>query len=207
MTLKSPHKWVIGLTGVILSGKSTALDFFKQNGAKVLSADTIVADLYNNPAVCMKLVRELGTADKTILTKIIFNDPQKREKLENLLHPLALKEMRRQIKTTQEKLIVCEVPLLFEAGWDKYVNMTLMVCADKKSLPERLKGRKMLRAEYVRRLKCQLPELEKCKRADVVFFHTSKTDLGLKVKRLCQAFDLLNNRSNHARKSCAGKKR
>lgn len=207
MTLKYPQKWVIGLTGAMLSGKSTALDFFKQNGAYVLSADSIVAGLYECPAVRAKLVREMGTADKEKLAETVFNNAQKREKLENLLHPLVLKEMRRQIKSAEEKLIVCEIPLLFEANWDKYVDMTLVVCADKKTLAARLKERRVSRAQYLRRLENQISEQEKCKRADVVFFHATKTDLGLKVKRFYQAFDLLNNRSNHARKSNAGKKR
>lgn len=207
MTLKYPQKWVIGLTGAMMSGKSTALDFFKQNGAGVMSADAIVAQLYASPAVRAKLVRVMGTADKAILAKIIFNNAQKRKKLESVLHPLVLKEMRRQIQNAPEKLVVCEVPLLFEAGWDKQVDMTLAVCADKKTLAARLKERGVSRAQYLRRLKNQLPEAQKCARADVVFFHTTKTDLGLKVKRLCQAFDLLHNRSNHARKNTAGKKR
>ena len=199
MTLKSPHKWVVGLTGVILSGKSTALAFFKQNGAAVFSADEIVGALYERQSVRACLVREMGSADKNDLANIIFKNAQKREKLERILHPLVLKEMRLCIKSAKQKLVVCEIPLLFEAGWDKYVDMTLAVCADKKTLPARLKERKLSRAEYTKRLKNQLSETEKCQRADIVFWHVSKTDLKLKVKRLCQAFDLLDNRSKNGR--------
>lgn len=199
MTLKSPRKWVIGLTGAMLGGKSTALAFFKQYGAAVFSADETVAGLYENKAVRARLARELGSADKSALAKMIFEDKNKRTALEKILHPFVLKEMRRRIKAAAQPLVVCEIPLLFEAGWDKYVDMTLAVCADKKTLAARLKARKLTRAEYNRRLKNQLPETEKCTRADVVFYHTRKTDLELKVKRLCRAFDLLNNRSKNGR--------
>ena len=199
MTLKLPHKWVIGLSGVMLSGKSTALGFFKQCGAGVISADEIVGSLYERPAVRARLVRALGTADKAVLAAQIFTHARKRSVLEAILHPLVLKEMHRQAKACAQALVVCEIPLLFEAGWDKMVDMTLVVCADKKTLPARLKARHLTRAEYNRRLKQQLPETEKQRRADVVFLHTAKQDLELKVKRLCQAFDLLNNRSNNGR--------
>ena len=186
------RKWVIGLSGVMLSGKSTALAFFKQNGATVVSADEIVGELYAQPAVKAQLAALFGTADKTILASLVFKDKNKRQDLEKFLHPLVLKQMRRQIKTAQTPLVVCEIPLLFEAGWEKWVDMTLVVSADKKTLPARLKGRRLSAAQYKRRLKHQLPEEEKCHRADMVLCHASKTDLGLKIKRLCQAFDLLS---------------
>lgn len=199
MTLKSPQKWVVGLSGVILSGKSTALAFFKQNGAAVFSADEIVCALYEKKSVRTQLERAFGTADKAALAQIVFTNKNKRRALEEQLHPLVLQEMRLRIKACASPLVVCEIPLLFEAGWDKYVDMTLAVCADKKTLSARLKARRLTRAEYAKRLKNQLPEAEKCARADVVLYHTHKTDLELKVKRLCQAFDLLNNRSKNGR--------
>ena len=199
MTLQSPHKWVIGLTGVMLSGKSTALAAFAQYGAAVFSADETVAQLYTKPAVQARLKRKFGTPDKNELARIVFKDEQKRKTLEKIIHPLVLKALRRQIKAAPQALAVCEIPLLFEAGWDKYVDMTLAVSADKKTLPARLKERGVTRAEYARRLKSQCSEAQKCLRADMVFFHRTKDDLRLKVKRLCQAFDLLDNRSKNGR--------
>ena len=206
MKSRPPKSLVIGLTGAILSGKSTALAFFKQNGADVLSADRIVAELYEKPSVRARLERALGTADKNLLARAVFRDAQKRKQLEALLHPLVLRELRRNIKACTAPIIVCEIPLLFEAGWEKETDFTVAVCADEKTLPARLAARALSRAQYRRRLKSQLPETEKCRRADSVIYHASQTDLGLKVKRLYQAFDLLRNRSNNGRQNDAGKK-
>ena len=206
MKSRSPKKLVIGLTGAILSGKSTALAFFKQAGAAVLSADSIVAQLYQKPSVRARLERTLGTADKNLLARAVFRDAQKRRQLEAVIHPLVLRGLRREIKACTAPVIVCEIPLLFEAGWEKEVDLTVAVCADEKTLPARLASRGLSRAQYRQRLKNQLPEAEKCRRADSVIYHASQTDLGLKVKRLYQAFDLLCNRSNNGRQNDAGKK-
>ena len=190
MNLRVKNKWIIGLTGTILSGKSTALAYFAKYGAATLSADEIVAQLYKKTAIQKQLKKWLGTTQKDQIAKQIFTHPGKRKQLENFIHPLVLKEGLKQIKQAKKKLVVFEIPLLFEADCDKMTDLNILVVADPKTLPLRLKGRQMSRAIYKARLKTQWPEVEKAARADIILFHKNKKDLGAKIKRFCEAFDL-----------------
>lgn len=190
MNLRVKNKWVIGLTGAILSGKSTALASFAKYGASTLSADEIVAQLYKKPAVQKQVKQWFGTTNKEQIAAQIFTHPAKRKQLENFIHPLVLKEGLKQIKQAEKKLVVFEIPLLFEAGCDKMTDLNIWVMADPKTLTQRLKGRKMSKAAYQARLKTQWPEEEKAARADIILFHKNKKDLGAKIKHLCEAFDL-----------------
>ena len=186
------NKWVVGLTGPILSGKSTALAYFKEAGVPVISCDEVVRQLYTRPAVLKKIKTALGTADPAELARWVFQQPAKRTRLEHILHPLVLKEVRAFIKRAPRGLVVVEVPLLFEAGWEKWVDLTLCVLADPRSLAARLKERRLTRAQYQARLKNQLPPLEKAARADIVFVHESKKQLKQSVTRFCRAFNVLH---------------
>lgn len=185
--------WVMGLTGSMLSGKSTALAYFKQAGAEVISCDEIVRQLYTRSAVCTRLQKVFGTDKPAELAQLVFNSKDKRHKLEQILHPLVKREVRARIKQSVRKLVVVEVPLLFEAGWEKQMDLTVCILADEQTLPARLKGRKLSRAEYERRLKTQLPPFEKAARADVVFFHTNKAQLKKSVTRFCNVFRVVHN--------------
>ena len=192
MSFHVKTKLVIGLTGAMLSGKSTALAYFKQGGADTLSCDEMVRELYTRPAVLAKIKAALGTADKTQLAQLVFQNGAKRKALEQILHPLILKAVRARIKACKQKLIVVEVPLLFEVGWDKLMDLNVAVLADPKTLPARLQGRKLTRAQYQRRTRFQLKDAEKAARADLVFFHTNKAQLKQSVTRLCRALNLLH---------------
>jgi len=190
MNLRVKNKWVVGLTGNILSGKSTALAYFAKYGAATLSADEIVAQLYKKPAIQKQLKKWFGTTQKGEIAKQIFTHPAKRKQLENLIHPLVLKEGLAQIKQEKKRLVVFEIPLLFEAGCDKMTDLNVLVVADPKTLPARLKGRNMTRATYQARLNAQWPQAQKAAQADIILFHKDKKDLGAKIKRFCEAFDL-----------------
>lgn len=191
MTLRTSHKWVIGLTGSILSGKSTALDAFSKAGAYTLSADEIVHRLYKKPSVQKQLKNCFGTTSAAAIAHRLFSDRALKNRWEKFIHPLVLKEAAREIKEAKSALVVFEVPLLFEAGIDKKTDLNILVMADEKTLPARLKGRNMSRAEYEKRLKCQLPQEKKQVLADIILFHKTKKELALKVKHFCNIFSVL----------------
>lgn len=188
MTLRVENKLVVGLTGGIASGKSTALAYFAQNGADTLSADGLVHELYQTPTVQEQLTAWFGTCDRVELAKHIFTDKEARKKVENFLHPLVHDLAVERIHASQKPFVVFEVPLLFEAGWDKLTDMNILVVGDPTTLDARLAARGITRAEYDRRLAAQMPDSEKALRANVLFFNGgTKEDLALKVQRLCQA--------------------
>ncbi len=188
MTLRVKNKLVVGLTGGIASGKSTALAYFAQNGADTLSADELVRELYQTLAVQKQLTEWFGTYDRAEVSKRIFADARARKKLENFLHPLVHDKAVERIHASQKPFVVFEVPLLFETGWDKLTDMNVLVVGDPSALDARLAARGITRAEYDRRLAAQMPDSEKALRANVLFFNGGpKEDLALKVQRLCQA--------------------
>lgn len=201
MNSNATHKWVIGLTGSILSGKSTALNYFARQGAFTLSADEIVHQLYQVPKIKKRLQSYFGTIETKEIASQIFASPEKRKWLERFIHPLVKKELALQIRRAEKPLVVVEVPLLFERGWDKMMDLNVLVMADDKTLPARLRERKMSLAQYKERLKTQWPENKKTALADVIFFHCTKNDLKRKIERFCDAFEnLIPNRSHHGRK-------
>lgn len=190
MILRTKDKLVIGLTGSILSGKSTALAFFARNGAFTVSADELVRDLYRTAPVQKKLTAWFGSYEPAVVAGQVFRQPQARVKLEKYLHPKVLALAAEQIKKSPQKIAVFEVPLLFEAGWDKLTDLNIVVLGDPRMLRARLKARGLTLAEYKRRLAGQMPEKEKVRRADIILStREGKEALGLKVERLCRAFE------------------
>ncbi|MBP5429623.1 MAG: dephospho-CoA kinase [Elusimicrobiaceae bacterium] len=194
MSFHVKSKWVIGLTGPILSGKSTALSYFKQCGAETISCDAVAATLYTRPAVLKKIKARLGTNDRAELAQLVFKNAVKRKALEQILHPLILKEVQAQVKACAAPVVVIEAPLLFEAGWEKFTDLNIVLLADPKTLQARLKGRAMSHSEYERRLKTQLLPLEKAARADIVWVHTGKAQLKQRVQRFCTVFKVLHKK-------------
>ena len=165
--------FVLGLTGSIASGKTAALEAFKQCGVFTLSADVLTHQVLGLASVQKKLQKTFGVTSPEALAKLVFNNASARKRLEEI--PLA----------------VFEVPLLFEAGWDKYADMTLLIVSSGAGLAARLKQRGLTLAQYQARLKTQLPQETKAQRADLIIVNNStKQHLEQKVRRLARA---LNN--------------
>ena len=179
---------LIGLTGSILSGKSTVLAELARLGAPTLSADKLVHELYQEPSVRKQLETWFGSAEPAVVAKQIFSSPSARQKIEKFLHPLVWKLAQQKLAAEPKPWAIFEAPLLFEAGWEKRMQLTVLVTAPQKTLAARLKARRMSRAEYDERRKTQLDEAEKIVRADVVIYNDgTKKDLETKIKRLYQA--------------------
>lgn len=187
--MKKTHKpFVLGLTGSIASGKTAALEIFKQCGLFTLSADEITHEVLAGGAVRRRLQQEFGTADPAGLAAQVFKNPSKRKQLEQFLHPRILKKARERLAASGARVAVFEVPLLFEAGWNKYTDLTLLVCSFGAGLAARLKQRGLSLAQYRARLKNQLPEEKKAQLADLIIINNStKQHLEQKVRRVASA--------------------
>ncbi len=184
----SSSKILIGLTGSMASGKSTALNCFKKLGAAVLSADEIVGQLYQKKAVQKQVRAWFGSVQAAVIAERVFKDSTARKKLEAFLHPLVWQEMTSQIRRSKKRCWVLELPLLFEAGWEDRVDVTVLITGGTKSQIARLATRGVKKAEYLRRIKAQLPEAEKIRRADIcVGNDTTVTQLERKITRLYKA--------------------
>ena len=123
------NKYVLGITGPVSSGKSTALNELKKFGFKTFSCDKEVTKLYSDKVFLKKLKRKLNLCSKEEVREAVYKDKNKLQQLENLIHPIIKNEIKKFIKNNDGKLAI-EVPLLFQTGYDKLMNETLLIIAD-----------------------------------------------------------------------------
>lgn len=169
---------LIGLTGSIGTGKSTVAAMFAQKGAAVIDADAITRALLAPGGKCVKKVaKAFGHAiltqseiDRRTLSNIVFHNPRKLKTLTKILYPEALKEVKQQIKLYRNKpLVILDVPLLFEAGWDKMADTIITVYATQQQQVKRTQQRMGLsKADVLRRIQCQWPLKQKIAMADIL---------------------------------------
>ena len=172
---------LLGLTGGIGSGKSTALAYAHELGAAVISSDDIVHGLYSGGEVVERVRERFGDAvvgaaggvNRAALAGIVFADSAELRWLEDLLHPhvrAAIAKWTDAQRKTRPRpaLVVVEVPLLFETGYADAFDYTMLVTAPEDVRRRRLSA-KLTDSEFKRRLGQQLTEEEKIARSDFVF--------------------------------------
>ncbi len=167
---------ILGLTGGFGCGKSSVIKFFKAAGWQASSADDICAKLYEQQEIgLMKQLRGRwrnkvfysdGKVSKTEIAKIVFNDDNELRWLCSVLYPLIAKETKVLIEKNTGKDFIFEVPLLFEAGWDKIFDKTVTVWTDTGTQKKRLLAKGFSIKDIANRKSKQLPNDEKLKRAD-----------------------------------------
>ena len=160
----------IAITGSIGSGKSTVTSYIAEK-YYTQSCDAINSELIENSDTVKEAFPDCyseGKLDRKKMAQVIFSDTEAKEKLEGIMHPLILQEIQQNLsKHTDDDFCFVEVPLLFEAGWDKYFDMSLLVICDEDILLERLmQYRHMSEEDALNRLKSQMPLKEKVLRAD-----------------------------------------
>jgi len=169
---------IVGLTGSLGSGKSTVAGIFKSFGAKVIDADAITRELLAPGGKAEKKVAKVfghailcaNKINRVALANIVFHDPRELKKLTEILYPIGLKQIKKQIvEHKNAKLIILDVPLLFESGWDKLSDVNIVVQSNQKIQIKRIqKSRSLSEADIKRRIQCQMPIKEKLQRADIV---------------------------------------
>lgn len=172
---------VVGLTGGMASGKSVASKTLRDLGLPIIDADLIAREMVKpNEAGYRDIVDHFGKGilnpDQTInrrrLAKIIFSDPEERERLNSLLHPRIVKEIKRRIENFKEKgerMVIVDAALLIEAGQLPLVDKLIVVIVSKRLQIKRLAQRDHLTEKEAReRIATQMPLSEKMKLADYV---------------------------------------
>jgi dephospho-CoA kinase len=194
---------VVGLTGSIGMGKSTAAALLRTLGIPVYDADRAVHRLLARggravPAVAARfpaVVRD-GAVDRGALGRIVFADPAQLRALEAIVHPLVFAAQRRFLQTharRHSKLVVLDIPLLLEAGSDRRCGAVLVVSAPAFIQAQRVLRRPGMTLEKFAGIRAkQMPDTEKRRRADVVI----PTGLGkrLTLQRLRRAIARLEAR-------------
>ena len=170
---------VIGLTGGIASGKSTASAYLRELGAVIVDADAISRASTRRggaafEAVCAAFGDILGAdgeIDRRKLGGIVFADEDARRKLNSIVHPAVMAESRAQIENARAsgvKMCILDVPLLFETGMEKLCDETWLIYVPREEQIRRMAERDGLdAAAAAARIDSQMPLEEKLKRADV----------------------------------------
>lgn len=169
----------LAITGGIGSGKSTATAFLDELGASCVSTDVLVHVLLSQPEIVEELRRQFGDkviadgdTDRAALARIVFRDVDALDWLESLLHP-HVKRLVDEWAREQERspapppLIVAEVPLLFESGFDREFDYVVLVTAPEPVRRRRLAD-KLTASDFARRSQRQLDEKVKAARSDFV---------------------------------------
>jgi dephospho-CoA kinase len=185
---------VIGLTGGIGSGKSTVAKYLAELGAKIIDSDDVGHDAFlGGSPMYDDVVAEFGKGilgpdgeiDRKKLGAVVFNDRPKLDRLNNIMWPRMKEMVRRQIADYRRqgvKAVVVEVPLLIESGWTDLVEEVWVVVASEATVVRRLKEqRKQSEEETLRRIRSQLSNEERIKRADIVI-HNDGTPEEMKAK-------------------------
>ncbi|WP_294535594.1 dephospho-CoA kinase [uncultured Rhodoblastus sp.] len=146
---------VLGLTGSIGMGKSTAAGIFRRLGAAVFDADRCVHDLYEGPVAdlldsAFPGVKQQGRVDRNALAERILRDPKAMAQLESLIHPLVLEKRREFLSRMRDRgarLVVLDLPLLFETGSEKDVDAIAVVSASASIQAARVLARRGMSAD------------------------------------------------------------
>ncbi len=188
---------IIGLTGSIGMGKSTAAKRLAQLGLRVFDADAEVHALYRGEAVALIEAAFPGTSangavDRTKLAEAVVGDKAAIGRLEAIVHPLVRAAERAFLIAEQKRgaeICVLEIPLLFETGADARVDVTIVVSAPASVQRERVLQRSGMSEEKLARLLAnQLPDAEKRARADFVVDTSGPVeDSGAEIDRIVES--------------------
>ena len=195
---------LVGVTGSIGMGKSTVAQMFKDHGYGVYNADDTVHYIYENDVeVIEKVERQFpgstkdGAVNRLALRDILNKDPDKFRDLEQIVHPVTRKYQIIYIKKLIEEGkmgCVLDIPLLFETGGEKYVDVSVVVTASEATQQSRVVLERKVPLEIFNAIKDQqMPDRDKLKKADYIISTDSNIeDTKSEVKEVAAKIKLIN---------------
>lgn len=175
----------VGLTGNIASGKSTVARVWRSQGAEVVEADELARRAVEPGTEALAaivgrwgpgMLDESGELDRAALREIVFRDPEERARLEQIVHP-AVQRLRaeafRAAEAAGRRIVVADIPLLFEVGMEDEFDLVVLVDAPEDVRLERIVSARGLTADEARSMMdAQMPSERKRAHADVVIDNT-----------------------------------
>ena len=201
---------LIGVTGSIGMGKSTVAKMFTEYGFGLYNADDTVHYIYENDEEVINKIEESfpgtkseGKVNRIALRDILNKEPMKFRDLEKIVHPAT----RRYQIVYIEKLIsdgspgcILDIPLLFETGGEKYIDVSVVVTASEEKQKERVVSERKVPVEIFNSIKNQqMPDREKLKKADYIISTDQTLDeTKLEVKDVVSRIKLINPKAWNA---------
>lgn len=168
----------IAITGTIGSGKTTVSEYIRSLGYEVFDCDAVNAEILEKRGY--ELLKDVfpecffdNILDKEKLADVVFNDQEKKKQLENILHPIILEELEK----INNKIVIAEVPLLFEVNWNEHFDVNVLVVADRNIAISRLEKRGLSYDDAVLRISNQMSTQEKIKKADRIIYNNGSLSL------------------------------
>ena len=195
---------LVGMTGSIGMGKSTVAQMFKEHGYGVYNADDTVHYIYEkDEEVIEKVERQFpgstknGVVNRLALRDILNKDPDKFRDLEQIVHPVTRKYQIIYIKKLIEEGkmgCVLDIPLLFETGGEKYVDVSVVVTASEATQQSRVVLERKVPLEIFNAIKDQqMPDRDKLKKADyIISTDNNIEDTKSEVKEVAAKIKLIN---------------
>jgi dephospho-CoA kinase len=198
----SHPRTVIGLTGNIGTGKSTVLEMLRHFGARTIDADKIAHQViqpggraYDSIVTTFggEILDKAGAIERTKLGEIVFEDPDRLQVLERIVHPAVFAQINSELAEATESVIVIEAIKLLEAGMAiTLCDQVWVVTTDEEQQVQRLmESRNMSRDAAEARMMSQSPQAFKISQADVVLDNNGNLDdLTAQVKKAWNALEM-----------------
>lgn len=187
---------ILALTGGIATGKSTVSNIFRINGYKIVDADEIAKEIAENIEILKEIEEGFGKEfvsnnklNRKLLREVVFKDKKKVEKLNEIMHPPIIKEIKRQlINYKNEEVIIVDIPLLFESNLEYLADKILLVACEKKIQIERVMKRDDVTEENAKNIiKKQLSLDVKRKKSDYIIENNLDIgSLGVEVEKVIE---------------------
>ncbi|MFV8442361.1 dephospho-CoA kinase [Flavobacterium sp. LB2P44] len=184
---------IIGLTGGIGSGKTTIAKYFKSFGIPIYIADDEARKIMESPEIIDAIISAFGEAifengilNREKLAKIVFNDSDKLEKLNNIVHPAVKKHFEQWLLNHKNvPYIIYEAAILFESGGNKNCDLIITVTAPVETRIQRVIKRDKTTLELVlKKINAQWTDEKRISKSDFVIENIAKETAKLQVDRI-----------------------
>jgi dephospho-CoA kinase len=172
---------VLGITGGIGSGKTTVSKVFSVLGIPVFSADLEARRIEDTDRELMQKLNSIagkdlyssGKLDRAELARLIFNDRELLDKVNSAVHPVVFDSFSRWVLAQNAPYAIMEAAILFESGASRLVDKVLtIVTPAEERIARIISGHKLTRNEVLDRIRNQMDDAERIRRADYVIFNS-----------------------------------
>jgi dephospho-CoA kinase len=178
--------YIVGLTGGIGSGKSTAAKFFNELGITIVDADIIARQVVEPGQPSLQKITEHfgstilqsnGSLDRGKLREIIFSQPEEKQWLESLLHPVIYQKAHKELHSAKGDYVIYMSPLIFESHQRNWCHRIVVIDIPEELQVERAVLRDHTNVEDIHRIiSSQIPRTERLAKADDIIDNSSSRE-------------------------------